>query len=167
MTRGTFVFFAALAASAMMPSAFAATSNATDSTDRRETENMKNTVDRLMMFSVAVSDMPAAKAFYVDKLGLKVVSDHRINDAHWWLSLTPPEGGANITLTTSHENMKPGAMKMYFATADVAEAHKELGSKGVKVNEIKDDLYGPGSGVKWFNLEDPDGNQLLLVQAPR
>ena len=54
---------------------------------------------------------------------------------------------------------------MYFATSDVAAAHKELSGKGVQVNEVKDELFGPGSGVKWFNLEDPDGNQVLLVQA--
>ena len=61
--------------------------------------------------------------------------------------------------------MKPGTMKLYFATSDVAAAYKELSAKGAKANEVKDDLYGPGSGVKWFNLEDPDGNQVLLVQA--
>jgi hypothetical protein len=51
------------------------------------------------------------------------------------------------------------------ATSDVAAAHKELSNKGVKVNEVKDDLFGPGSGVKWFNLGDPDGNEVLLAQA--
>jgi hypothetical protein len=51
---------------------------------------------------------------------------------------------------------------VYFATSDVAAAHKELSGKGVKVNEVKDELFGPGSGVKWSNLEDPDGNQVLL-----
>ena len=122
-------------------------------------------VNKLMMFSMAVSDMPKAKAFYVDKLGLKVVSDYRRDDANWWVSVSLPDGGASITLTTSHENMKPGAMKLYFATSDVAAAHKELSAKGAQVNELKTDLYGPGSGVKWFNFEDPDGNQLLLVQA--
>jgi predicted enzyme related to lactoylglutathione lyase len=60
--------------------------------------------------------------------------------------------------------MKPGTMKLYFATADVTGAHKELSVKGAKVNEVKNDLFGPGSGVKWFSLEDPDGNQVLLVQ---
>jgi hypothetical protein len=60
--------------------------------------------------------------------------------------------------------MKPGTMTVHFATSDVTAAHKELSKKGVKVNEIKDDLYGPGSGVKWFSLEDPDGNQLLVAQ---
>jgi hypothetical protein len=33
------------------------------------------------------------------------------------------------------------------------------------VNIIGDDLHGPGSGVKWFNFMDPDGNLLHLEQA--
>jgi predicted enzyme related to lactoylglutathione lyase len=56
-------------------------------------------------------------------------------------------------------------MSLYFASSDVAAAHKELSANGAIVDEVKDDLYGPGSGVKWFNLEDPDGNQVFLVQA--
>jgi len=122
-------------------------------------------VDKLMMFSVAVSDMPKAKAFYADTLGLKVVSDNRKSDDYWWVSLTPPQGGVAITLTTSRENMKPGTMKLYFATSNVAAAHQELSGRTARVEAIQDDLYGPGSGVKWFHLEDPDGNQVLLVQA--
>ena len=128
---------------------------------------MKNSIDKLMMFSLAVSDMAKAKAFYADKLGLKVASDYRQDDDHWWVSLALPEDSASITLTTAHENMKPGTMKLYFATSDVAAVHKELSVKGAKVNRVKDDLFGPGSGVKWFNLEDPDGNQVHLVQATR
>ncbi len=123
------------------------------------------TVNKLMMLSVAVSDMNKAKAFYADKLGLKIAFENRIDDNHWWASLSLPEGGNSITLTTAHENMKPGSMKLFFATSDVAAAHKELGAKGVQVGPVKDDLYGPGSGVKWLSLEDPDGGQVLLVQA--
>ncbi len=123
------------------------------------------TVDKLTMFSMAVSDMPKAKAFYVDKLGLKVMSDFRQDDHNWWVSLTFPEGGVTVTLTTNHENMKPGTMKLYVGTRDVAAAHKELAGKGLKVSEIFNDLYGPGSGVKWFSLTDPDGNVVLVAQA--
>ena len=122
-------------------------------------------VEKLMRFKMAVSDMPNAKAFYADKLGLKVASDYRRDDHNWWVSLALPEDGASIVLSTAYENMKPGTMSLYFASSDIAAAHNELGAKGAKVNEIKDDLYGPGSGVKWFNVEDPDGNQVFLVQA--
>lgn len=122
-------------------------------------------VNKLMMFSMAVSDMPKAKAFYTDKLGLKVTTDYRQDDANWWVSLMLPEGGVTITLSTHHGNMQPGAMVMYFATSDLDAAHKELGDKGVKVSKIGDDLHGPGSGTKWFNFEDPDGNLVHLEQV--
>lgn len=122
-------------------------------------------VDKLMMVAVAVGDMPRAKAFYSDTLGLKVTTDYRQDDDHWWVALTLPEGGVTITLTTFYDNAKPGTMTLWFATSDITAAHKDLGSKGVKVSEIGDDLHGPGSGVKWFNFKDPDGNLLHIEQA--
>jgi catechol 2,3-dioxygenase-like lactoylglutathione lyase family enzyme len=122
-------------------------------------------VKKLMMLALVVSDMPRAKAFYADKLGLKVKSDYRQDDKHWWVSLTPPEGGVTITLTTFGENAKPNTITLWFATSDITSAHKELGDKGVKVSKIGDDLHGPGSGVKWFNFNDPDGNLIHLEQA--
>src|SRR5215510_1208011 len=95
-------------------------------------------VNKLMMLMVAVSDMPKAKAFYADKLGLKITQDYRQDDNNWWVSLTFPEGGATMTLSTHHAHMQPGTMQLYFTTSDVAAAHKELSDKDVKVNEVKD-----------------------------
>ena len=124
-------------------------------------------VNKLMMLSINVRDMSKAKAFYADKLGLKVTTDYRQDDNNWWVSLASDEDGTSITLSraTGFENTKPGTLTVYFETSDIAAAYKELSDKGVKVNEIKDDLFGRGSGVKWFNLEDPDGNRVFLAQA--
>jgi catechol 2,3-dioxygenase-like lactoylglutathione lyase family enzyme len=122
-------------------------------------------VDKLMMLAIAVEDMPKAKAFYADKLGLTVKSDYRQDDDHWWVALAVPEGGITVTLTTFKENAKPGVMTLWFATSDIAAAHKELSKKGVKVSKIGDDLHGPGSGVKWFNFKDPDDNLIHIEQA--
>jgi catechol 2,3-dioxygenase-like lactoylglutathione lyase family enzyme len=122
-------------------------------------------VNKFMMLSLAVKDMPKAREFYAEKLGLKVLTDYRRDDKNWWVSMALPEGGVTITLTTYYENMKPGTMKIYFATSDVAVTHEEIAGKGVKVYEVKNDLFGPGSGVKWFNVEDPDDNQVFVVQA--
>jgi predicted enzyme related to lactoylglutathione lyase len=157
MNRRTFALHSALAGAALLLSPAA---TAGDERDARQ----NHPVDKLMMFSVAVTDMRKAKAFYSDKLGLKVTTDSRIDDRNWWVGLAFPEGGPSVILTTAHENMKPGTMKLYFATSDVAAAYREISAKGAKVNEVKNDLFGPGSGVKWFSLEDPDGNQVLLVQ---
>ena len=159
MNRRMFAIHGALAGSALLLSPAATRGGETEDKDK-----MKPTIDNLMMFSIAVTDMPKAKAFYSDKLGLKVISDNRRDDHNWWVALALPEGGTSVILTTAHENMKPGTMKLYFATSDVAGTHQELSVKGAKVNEVKNDLFGPWSGVKWFSLEDPDGNQVLLVQ---
>jgi predicted enzyme related to lactoylglutathione lyase len=132
--------------------------------ERKDKEKMNHTIDHVMMLSIAVTDMPKAKAFYSDKLGMKVTSDSRRDDRNWWVALAPPEGGTSVILTTSYENMKPGTMKLYFTTSDVAGTHEELSAKGAQVNDVKNDLFGPGSGVKWFSLADPDGNQIMLVQ---
>jgi len=125
--------------------------------------------DKLTMVSVVVSDMKKAKEFYVEKLGLAVATDYRQNDNNWWVSLTFPGGGASITLarssTTSNEPPKPGTLSFYFTTADIAAAHKELTDKGLDTGDIKDNLYGPGSGVKFFQLHDPDNNQLTFAQG--
>ena len=125
------------------------------------------TANKFTMVSIVVSDMKKAKEFYAEKLGLEIATDYRLNDDNWWVTLTLPGGGA-LTLARSSSVKKatePGTVSFYLSTSDIAAAHKELNEKGAKPNEIKDDLYGPGSGVKWFNLEDPDGNQILLAQA--
>lgn len=126
-------------------------------------------VNQLTMISVVVSDMQKAKEFYAEKLGLEVATDYRMNDDNWWVTLTFPGGGANVTLarssTTSNEAPKPGTLGFYLSTPDLAAAHKDLSEKGAKPSEIQDNLYGPGSGVKFFQLQDPDGNSVTFAQG--
>ncbi len=118
-----------------------------------------------MMLHVAVSNMTKAKEFYVNTLGLKVEKDYRIDDNNWWVELSLPEGGVAVTLTTHHAHMKPGTLTLYFATKDIVVANKLLKDKGVQVNEVQNDLHGPGSGTKWFNFKDPDGSLIHIEQA--
>lgn len=124
---------------------------------------MMQLVDKLTMFTLAVSDMPKAKAFYADTLGLKVTKDFRQDDQNWWVTLTSQEGGISINLARYGEYItQPGAVGLYFKTSDLVSAHRELNQKGAQVSDIQDDLFGPGSGVKFFQLADPDGTQVTL-----
>jgi len=122
-------------------------------------------VEKVTMFQLAVADMPKAKEFYADKLGMKVKQDYRQDDDNWWVSLVPADGGTTITLTTHHSHMKPGALTLYLKVADVTAAHDELADNGVEVKDVQNDLYGPGSGVHFFQVEDPDGNLIHVVEA--
>ena len=135
---------------------------------RKKGENM-SAIDKLTMVSVVVSDMPQAKAFYAEKLGLAVITDYRQNDDNWWVALSLPGGGASLTLarssTTSNQPPQPGTLGFYLSTADLAAAHAELTANGAAPGAIMDDLDGPGSGVKFFQLKDPDGNQVTIAQA--
>lgn len=130
-------------------------------------ETQKQVVNKFMMLSLNVSNMPKAKEFYAEKLGLKITTEYRMDDNNWWVSLTTLEVGVTLTLARASaypESLKPGTLALYFATSDLEASHKELTSKGVKVNPIQDNLFGPGSGVKFFNLSDPDGNLVHLAQ---
>jgi catechol 2,3-dioxygenase-like lactoylglutathione lyase family enzyme len=125
-------------------------------------------INQLTMVSVVVSDMEKAKEFYAEKLGLDVATDYRQDDDNWWVKLTLPGGGASITLarssTTSNEPPKPGTLGLYLSTSDIAAAHKELSERGVEPGDVRDNLYGPGSGVKFIQFPDPNGNPVTIAQ---
>ena len=126
-------------------------------------------VDKFTMITLAVVNIDKAKEFYTT-LGLKATRDYS-QAGQRWVSLALPGGGPSLNLSTVTANYakpgssEPGTVTLYFTSSDVAAAHKDLGAKGVHVAEVKDDLYGPGSGVKWFSIQDPDGNQVIIVQS--
>jgi|SRR5579859_1851313 len=120
--------------------------------------------EKILMVTMSVTDMAKAKAFYAEQLGWSVTQDYGEGDRHW-VTLELPGGGATLTLSTMHGKLEPGAITLYLATSTLEATYDQLKAKGVQLNDIKDDLYGPGSGVKWFNLHDPDSNRWLVVQS--
>jgi len=142
-------------------------SGSTNGLVRSSGEQVAQTLNRLMMLSINVSSMQKAKTFYAEKLGLKIASEYRIDDDNWWVSLAFPGGGAVITLAragTYPESIKPHTLSLYISTPDIEEAHKKLSMEGLTAGPVQDDLFGPGSGVKFLRLEDPDGNLVHIVQ---
>ena len=79
-----------------------------------------------------------------------------------WITLCPPGGGPSITLTPWFEDLHPGVMKMSLSCSDVEQTYQELKARGVQPdNEISDAPWG-----KWLSVDDPDGNNWLIVQMP-
>jgi|SRR5215207_7771130 len=124
------------------------------------------TFEKLIQLMMGVTDMEKSKTFYADVMGFAVTTDYGQGDKHW-VNLSFPDGGVTLTLTTYlGEHLQPGTMSLYVATPDIQQAYDELSAKGVKpTSEISDDLYGPGSAVKWFSVADPDGNNLTIAQS--
>ena len=120
--------------------------------------------EKILQILIPVSEMAKAKVFYAEQLGFQVIADFGKGDHHW-VTLALPGGGPKLVLTTTQGNIKPGWMTLYLSTSDIETLYNDLKGKGVEVNEVKDDLFGPGSGVKWFNLADPDGNGWIVAQA--
>ena len=59
----------------------------------------------------------------------------------------------------------PGTLRLYLATPDSEVAHNQLKDDGA--SQIADDPYGPGSGVKWFSVDDPESNHWMIVQETK
>jgi catechol 2,3-dioxygenase-like lactoylglutathione lyase family enzyme len=123
-------------------------------------------IGRLIQLMMGVTNMEESKRFYADVLGFAVTQDYGKGDAHW-VNLSFPDGGLTLTLTTYLDNLlQPGTMSLYLATPDIQQAFDELTARGVEpTDQIADDLFGPGSGVKWFRFTDQDGNVLTIAQT--
>ena len=120
---------------------------------------MAKIADKILMFNLGVNDIDKSKAFYVDRLGLQVTNDIGHGNMHF-VTLEFPGGGASLVLTTAFGNFKPGTMSIQFSTSDINAAYKATKATGTIMN----DFHGPGSGVKGFQINDPDGNILSIVQ---
>lgn len=118
------------------------------------------------MFAIAVSDMPKMKKFCVEKLGFRIATEYKQDEGHWWTSMRLPDDSINLTFSTLIvKDEKPGINSFYLLAPDIETAYKELAANGGEPTPIEDDLYGTGSGVKWFSLVDPDGNTWTIAEA--
>ena len=123
----------------------------------------------ISLVSVPVTDQKRSREFYVERLGFAVKSDFEMNaevagaagPGARWLTLTPPGGGADITLVTWFgDSMPPGSAKLALACENADDAYAELTGRGVQPNNsVEDAPWG-----RWFGVDDPDGNNWLITQ---
>jgi len=111
----------------------------------------------------SVDDIPAAKAFYADTLGLKVTEEHGMLTLH-------TEGGAGILVYPKGEDHTPATFTILnFPVDDIDKAVGELAARGVSMiryegmpQDEKGVMRGEGPPIAWFN--DPAGNVLSVLQ---
>jgi catechol 2,3-dioxygenase-like lactoylglutathione lyase family enzyme len=110
----------------------------------------------------SVDDIPAAKQFYGDTLGLKVVEEYDM------LGLHLATGG--VVLVYPKENHEPATYTILnFPVDDIDKAVDELSARGVRFERYEgfdQDEKGvsrdQGPQIAWF--KDPAGNVLSVLQ---
>ncbi len=113
---------------------------------------------------VVVSDREGSKKWYVDKLGLALISD----DDHW-VTVGGKKKGSEIHLCQASENMpkpislEPGPSGIVIALpGDFQKECQRLKEAGIQFSH-------PPEKAPWgwyATIRDPDGNQHHLAPAP-
>ncbi|HEY9380757.1 MAG TPA: VOC family protein [Burkholderiales bacterium] len=112
----------------------------------------------------SVDDIPKAKAFYGETLGLDVSEEHGMLD----LRLA---GGAEV-LVYPKPNHEPATFTILnFPVDDIEKAVDELSRRGVRFEQYEDEIEtdergifrGEGPLIAWF--KDPAGNILSVLEA--
>jgi catechol 2,3-dioxygenase-like lactoylglutathione lyase family enzyme len=141
-------------------------------------------------FSIACSDAERSAAFYRDLFGLELVSDREIAPGGFVEKVTGVPGanvrivhlsgyGANFELleykaprgdTRARAPNHAGSAHLCFVVDDIDAAFASLRKRGVGSHSAEGPVTlvgGPNEGGKAVYLEDPDGNQIELVQLVR
>ena len=116
----------------------------------------------IRVVSVPVSDQERAKAFYVDKLGLRLERDDDSVPGLRWIQVSPAGGSHALTLVTWFDTMPAGSLQGLVLTCDDLQAdYAALVAKGVEFDApLQQRPWGAEAVVR-----DPDGNRIVLQQA--
>jgi catechol 2,3-dioxygenase-like lactoylglutathione lyase family enzyme len=106
--------------------------------------------------NLPVSDIEAAKDFYMDYLGLEIEEFN----LGWVARYTSPDSGANVQLVTGDQTGPIDAV-VSIHTDDVDAAYAEAQARGY---EIVYPLTTEEWGVRRFFVRAPDGNVLNIVR---
>ena len=123
------------------------------------------TVSNIGVAMFTVADQDAARAFYTEKLGWEVRGDDRFGEdgEMRWLEVAPPGSTARLALNPPMRG-EPGGSAIGVETADVRAEHERLASiDGVTIDTPPMEM---GGAPPMFSIQDPDGNQIWIVQTP-
>jgi predicted enzyme related to lactoylglutathione lyase len=124
---------------------------------------MSDITMRLELVQVPVSDVDAAKAFYVDRVGFNADHDHRVSDEIRFVQLTPPGSACSIAIGTGMTQAAPGSVQGLQVVVDDADAARAaLSSRGVDVSDVQEFPWG-----RFVFFSDPDGNGWSVQQILR
>jgi catechol 2,3-dioxygenase-like lactoylglutathione lyase family enzyme len=110
---------------------------------------------KLELVPIPVSDVDAAKQFYVEKMGF--ILDHDVSPSPHFrvVQLTPPGSACSICFGRGIVKTAPGSVQgLHLVVSDIHAARAQLLERGVEVSDVKE----LGTGIFFVFLKDPDGN---------
>lgn len=117
---------------------------------------------KIELVAIPVSDTDRAIDFYVNKVGLTLDHDVKVNDGLRFVQLTPPGSACSIVLGEGITDMPPGSQKgIQMVVANAQAAHDELGRRGIDVSDVQVMDWG-----SFVYFTDPDGNAWSLQELP-
>ena len=114
---------------------------------------------------IYVRDLDRSLRFYVDKLGFRVVIDHRFENGQRWIEVAPADGNAHIGLALLQpgddvEKLIRPESRIWFITEDVNRKYEEWKARGVQFRHPPE---VPAWGGIHTRFEDLDGNSFGLA----
>jgi catechol 2,3-dioxygenase-like lactoylglutathione lyase family enzyme len=133
-------------------------------------------ITQIQLVMVPSTDQDRSIEFY-EALGFEKRVDGPFGDGYRWVEVYPPGGSTGLALvpaTAEGTGVQTGIIAW---TADVDETHAQLQARGVDVDAQVARVGAPariqigaadvlGPEPPMFYLRDPDGNALMIIQAP-
>ncbi len=114
---------------------------------------------RLEVIGIPVSDVDAAKAFYVDQVGFRLDHDVRPREGMRVVQMTPPGSPTSVVIGEGMPLGEPGSTKgPQLVVEDIDAVRAELAGRGVAITDVMQ--LGPEGtpGSRFAFFTDPDGN---------
>jgi catechol 2,3-dioxygenase-like lactoylglutathione lyase family enzyme len=122
-------------------------------------------ITQLATVTVPVADQDTALAFYTGTLGLEVRQDFTYETGERWLEVVA--SGAQTALTLAKSDSAGVETGVILSSTDIEGDRAELGGEFLQPGEV---VHWAGAALAgnpaMFFVTDPDGNTLLIVQAP-
>ena len=131
----------------------------------KDTAQTPTTLSNIGVAMFTVADQDAAISFYTEKLGFELRSDDKFgeNDDMRWVEVAPPGSTARLALNEPMGD-QPGGSSIGVETKDVLGEHGRLKAIG-GIDLDPEPFSSPGAPLM-FMLRDPDGNTVVVVEAP-
>lgn len=124
-------------------------------------------ITSIAQVALLVRDYDEAIAFYLGKLGFRVIEDTRLKDKRWVRLKAPGEGGSEILLSRASDesqqrvvgNQAGGRVFLFLHTNDMDADYRRLRALGVEfTEEPREESYG-----RVAVLVDLYGNRIDLI----